>query len=447
MSRSYLIKPFLEKNYPMIDYGKGVYVYDKDGKEYLDACSGAVTANIGHGMEEIISKMSLQGNQIAFVYRAQFTNEPAENLAKLLADKAPSTPFSFFVNSGSEAVETAMKIALQYWQEKGKRGKKIILSRWLSYHGITMGALSLSGHSVRRERFEGVLEERPVLEPPYCYRCPFDLKHPSCQVKCAQQLDLMIERIGADNIAAFMAEPIIGAAGGAIVPVDEYYKEIKRICEKHNLLFIVDEVMTGCGRAGPFLAIEDWDVQPDIVAIGKGLSAGYSPIAATLVSETIMKEIQTGSKVVMSGHTYSANPLSASAALAVLELIDNENIMQEVPKKSKELHTYLYRLQKQFSFIGDVRGKGLLFGLEFIGGQDQRPLPSDCTANLIALAEKEGILLYPAGAGLDGKSGTAILIAPPLTITSGEMKELYERLYAVMDAFQTERMLATHKGD
>ncbi len=208
MEQSYLIKPLLDASLPVIDYGEGIFLYDKNGKRYLDACSGAVTANIGHGVPEIIEAMRKQSEKVSFVYRAQFTSEPAENLAKKIANLAPGDlNWSFFVNSGSEATETAMKIAIQFWQEKGMKSKTKILSRWVSYHGITFGALSMSGHPGRRTRFEAHLEDCPVINPPYCYRCPYLLTSDQCENKCAHELELAIQRIGADHIAAFIAEP------------------------------------------------------------------------------------------------------------------------------------------------------------------------------------------------------------------------------------------------
>jgi adenosylmethionine-8-amino-7-oxononanoate aminotransferase len=421
MPHSHLIKPLIGEHYPTIDYGKGVYLYDTDGREYIDACSGAVTANVGHGMEEILQSIVNQGNKVAFVYRSQFSNQPAEDLASFLHDKT-GYPWSFFVNSGSEAVETAIKIAIQHWQEQGKPMKRKILSRWLSYHGITFGALSASGHPSRRERFDSFLGDWPTVEPPYCAHCPFGKTHPSCDLACASQLETMISRIGADNIAAFMAEPIIGAAGGAITPPKGYYKRIKSICEKHNILFISDEVMTGCGRTGTFLALEQWQVKADIVAIGKGLSAGYAPIAATLISDNIMEPILNGSRVIMSGHTFSGNPLSATAALAVLKLIDSEKMIEGVDHKGTYLKNLIEKLKTEFSFVQDVRGKGLMLGIEL------NSLGAPFTSYIVQAGVESGILLYPAAAGIDGRKGSAIMVTPPLNSSKRELEEMVKRL-------------------
>lgn len=238
MGPTYLIKPHLHRTYPTVQSAKGIYVYDTTGKKYVDGCSGAVTANLGHGVQEVIEAMNKQAAQVAFVYRSQFTSEAAEKLAEALSKQIGrgTTYWTFLVNSGSEATETAMKIAIQYWQEQGRKGKNKILSRWLSYHGITLGALSMSGHPARRARFVPLLEDFPIVSPPYCFRCPYHLTFPSCQWRCADELEEAIVRIGAEHIAAFIAEPIIGAAGAAMTPPDGYYERIRDICRRHDFI-------------------------------------------------------------------------------------------------------------------------------------------------------------------------------------------------------------------
>ncbi|WP_342431974.1 aspartate aminotransferase family protein [Neobacillus sp. FSL H8-0543] len=439
MERSFLIKPVLDETLPTIDYGKGVYLVDMEGKRYLDAASGAVTANIGHGVTEIIEAMQKQANRVSFVYRSQFTSEAAEKLAKKIAELTPGElNWCFFVNSGSEATETAMKMAIQYWQEKGIQTKTKVLSRWVSYHGITLGALSMSGHTSRRARFVPLLEDFPVIHPPYCYRCPYSLEAPSCGFLCAHELETAIKRIGANNIAAFIAEPVIGAAGGAITPPKDYFKVIKKICDDNDILFIADEVMTGFGRTGSMLAMEQWDVVPDIVALGKGMGAGYATIAAALASERVMEPILKGSKIVMSGHTLSANPQSCAVSLAVLEYLEKNKIVKEVEWKSIYLIKQLENLKSQFTFIGDIRGKGLMLGIEFVENRETKTpflRTSMVTSKLVEMAKKNGLLIYPAGAGIDGINGDSIIISPPLTITKQEMDELIQLLNQTFENF------------
>lgn len=442
MKRDHLIKPILEAEYPVVKYGKGVYLYDEDNKKYLDGSSGAVTASIGHGVEEIINAMHEQAKKVSFVYRSQFTNEPAEALAKKLSEIMPGDlNWSFFVNSGSEATETAMKIAIQHWQEQGIYTKNKVISRWMSYHGITMGALSMSGHVGRRERFVSLLEDFPSVSAPYCYRCPFNMNYPSCDLLCANELERVILRAGEDKIAAFIAEPIVGASAAALVPPVGYYEKIKEICDRYNILFIADEVMTGVGRTGKMLAIEHWEVQPDIVALGKGMSAGYTPIAATLVSDRVMEPILNGSKAIMSGHTYSANPQSAAVALAVLDYIEKYQLVELATKTGKYLKEKLQELAKKSSIIGDVRGKGLLLGIEFVTNKIEKHSFNkalNISALVIRKLMKKGLLVYPANAGEEGVTGDAIIISPPLVISKKEVDELVTIFNEVVQEIEAE---------
>ena len=440
LNQSSLIKPILGASYPMISYGKGVFLYDQSGKDYLDASSGAVTANIGHGVQEIKEAMLEQASQVSFVYRSQFTSEAAETLAdKIKTLTKGILSYSFFVNSGSEATETALKLAIQYWQEKNKPEKQKIISRWMSYHGITLGALSMSGHPIRRNRFTSILESYPSISPPYYYRCPYDLDEYAFGQLCANELEATIRRLGANHIAAFIAEPIIGAAGAAIVPPNGYLQRIKQICEEHEILLIADEVMTGFGRTGEALACEHWGIVPDIVTFGKGMSGGYTPIAAASMTEKVLDPILNGSKMIIGGHTLSANPLSCAISLAVLTYVDKHNLEERATETGEYLMKKLAKKKEQYSFIGDIRGKGLLIGMELVENQETKEPFANCgevTNTVVSLGMEHGVILYPAAAGLDGVTGSAIIIAPPLTISFAECDELLRRLDLTLQAFQ-----------
>ncbi|RTE10894.1 aspartate aminotransferase family protein [Paenibacillus whitsoniae] len=450
MQREHLIKPLLGHKYPTIAYGQGVFLYDEDGKAYLDASSGAITAGIGHGVQDIIDAMQEQAGKVSFVYRSQFTSKPAEALAAKLSDLAPGQDYwSFFVGSGSEATETAMKIAIQHWQEQGRHGKNKVISRRMSYHGITMGALSMSGHTLRRRRFVPLLEDFPVVAPPYCYRCPLHSSYPSCGMACADDLETAIRRIGAEHIAAFIAEPIVGAAGGALTPPPGYYARIKAICERHELLFIADEVMTGIGRTGAMFAMEHDGVEPDLIALGKGMSAGYTPMAATMVKDRVMAPILQGSRSVMAGHTYSANPQSAAVALAVLRYIEQHGLVQQAADRGRYLLAKLQQLAGGIPIIGDVRGKGLLLGIEFVRDRaTKEPFPeaAGLTSRVIEKALQKGLLVYPASGAIDGV-GDAILVAPPMVITEAELDLLAELLEAAIREVMEELGAPTAPGD
>ncbi|MFS0645257.1 aspartate aminotransferase family protein [Siminovitchia sp. 179-K 8D1 HS] len=436
MERTYLIKPVLDREYPIITHGKGIYLYDDRGKQYLDGSSGAVTASIGHGVQEIIDAMAEQSKKVSFVYRSQFSTEAAEQLAKKMSEISPGDlNWSFFVNSGSEATETAMKIAIQYWQEQGIKTKNKIISRWMSYHGITMGALSMSGHIQRRERFEPMLENYPSVSPPYYYRDANGRTVEECDDAYAEELEKAILRVGKEHVAAFIAEPMIGAAGGALTPSDQYFRKIKAVCDEYDILLIADEVMTGVGRTGKMFGMEHFGVTADIMATGKGMGAGYTPIAAAVVSEKVMEPISNGSKSIMSGHTFSANPQSAATALAVLQYIEKHNVVQNSARMGAYLKERMKELAQTSEIIGDVRGKGLFIGIEFVQDKETKTSfarESDLVNRIVQANFEEGLLVYPANAGVDGLTGDAIILSPPLTITKEEVDELVRRFAAAL---------------
>jgi len=442
MKRTYVIKPDLAKQYPFVAYGKGIYLFDQAGKAYLDGCSGAVTASIGHGNEEIAETMYEQAKQVSFAYRSHFSSEPVEELAAKLAALAPGqVNWSFFVSSGSEATETAQKIAIQYWQEKGCERKNRIISRWMSYHGITMGALSMSGHVLRRKRFVPLLADYPAVQTPYPYRKPADVSEEAYGRMCADELEQAILRIGAENVAAFIAEPVVGASGGAIVPPDGYFSRIREICDKYQVLFIADEVMTGIGRTGRNFGMDHWGVEPDMMALGKGMSAGYTPMAAAMASEEIIATIAKGSGSIMAGHTYSANPQSAATSLAVLKYVEKHRLVERAAREGEYLLSELKKLEHQFSIVGDARGIGLLCAIELVQEKESKrpfPLSAGVTNRVLERAFAKGLILYPAIGGLDGVAGDAIIIAPPLTIERAELDQLLTIVKDVLTEIESE---------
>ncbi|CAD5283896.1 MULTISPECIES: aspartate aminotransferase family protein [unclassified Imperialibacter] len=409
------IQPNLNKTYLKAASAKGVYIYDEHGKAYLDGSSGAVTCSLGHSHEKLLPFIKKQLDKLQFVYRSQFASEEAEQLATKLYELSPdrSLTHSFFVNSGTEAIETAMKIAIQYWQEKGKPEKTHFITRKKSYHGITMGALSLSGHALRRQRFEGMLEKYPSLSA--------DLENDSLEDQVAE-FEKTIDTIGASKIAAFVAEPMVGAAGTALAPVNEYYACFKAVCDRHDILFIADEVMTGLGRTGTWFGMEHWGTQADIVAVGKSLGAGYAPIAATLMTDKVLAPIKKGSGIIMSGHTYSGHPLSCATALKVLDIVEEDDLLDNVNKKGVYIKSALYDLQKKYPVIQIVRGKGLMMGFEL------DPAIKGIQAKLIERCYQNGLLIYPAVGGKEGTDENGMLISPPFTINRSEADELLGKL-------------------
>ncbi|MBL7851365.1 MAG: aspartate aminotransferase family protein [Cyclobacteriaceae bacterium] len=409
------IQPLLNKAYLKAKSAQGVYITDENGKSYLDGSSGAVTCSVGHSHPKVLEAMRQQAGRLQFVYRSQFGSEEAERLATKLFSLSPGQAYAhtFFVNSGTEAIETAMKIALQYFLERGQPKKTQFISRWKSYHGITMGALSLSGHPLRRQRFESSLQKFPGLSA-NLEGDPTD-KH-------EQELRDHIRRIGAENIAAFVAEPIVGAAGTALTPAPDYYPRMKAVCRDHDILFIADEVMTGLGRTGKWFGLDHWKESADIVAVGKSLGAGYAPIAATLMTDAVLEPIRKGTGLIMSGHTYSGHPLSCATALRVLEVVEEEHLLQNVNDQGDYLKANLQALQRRFPVIRHVRGKGLLLGVEF------DPAQKGFQAKLIDRCFDNGLLVYPSVGGPEGKDENGILVTPPFNINRGQCDELLEKL-------------------
>lgn len=413
------IQPLLNKTYLKASRAQGIYITDENGKQYLDGSSGAVACSLGHSHPKIVEAIRQQVGKLQFVYRSQFGSEEAEQLAAKLAALSPNGKYAhtFFVNSGTEAIETAMKVALQYWQEKGLKEKTQFISRWKSYHGITMGALSLSGHRIRRERFEGALGKYPTLSA--------DLEKDAVDRHVAE-FRQALATIGAEKIAAFVAEPIVGAAGTAIAPPEGYYSRMKVVCKDHNILFIADEVMTGLGRTGRWFGLDHWKESADIVAVGKSLGAGYAPIAATLMTDSVLDPIRKGSGLIMSGHTYSGHPLSCATALRVLQVVEEEKLLENVVSRGEQLLSGLNTLQQKFDVIKAVRGKGLLLGVEFDPVRKFQ-------ATLIDRCFENGLLVYPSVGGPEGKDENGILIAPPFILDSSGAKELLEKLEGAID--------------
>jgi adenosylmethionine-8-amino-7-oxononanoate aminotransferase len=412
---SHNIQPLLNKTYLKAKSAEGVYITDEHGKKYLDGSSGAVACSLGHSHPKIIEAIRQQAGKLQFVYRSQFGSEEAEHLAERLYSLSPQHAYAhtFFVNSGTEAMETAMKVAIQHWQERGQPEKTQFVSRWKSYHGITMGALSLSGHPIRRQRFEGTLEKYPSLRA--------DLEKDSVDIHIAEFKD-EIAKTGAERIAAFVAEPVVGAAGTALTPHAEYYSRMKAACQENNILFIADEVMTGLGRTGKWFATEHWNTIADIVAVGKSLGAGYAPIAATLLTDAVLEPIKKGSGLIMSGHTYSGHPLSCATASRVSQVVEEDKLLDNVNAQGTYLKSGLEKLQSRFSGIIAVRGKGLLLGVEF------DPSRNGLQATLLDRCFQNGLLLYPSVGGPEGKDENGVLVAPPFITTRDQVDELLSKL-------------------
>jgi adenosylmethionine-8-amino-7-oxononanoate aminotransferase len=417
-----------EKTYPVIERGEGVYLYDENGKKYIDASSGsAAVSSIGHGVEEVAQAIEAEIRKFAYCPCHCFANRPSMELAERLATLAPEGLTKvWLVSDGSEATEAAVKLARQFQVLRGHRSKSLIISRWQSYHGATLGALSWSGVTARRSIYHPILKDTPHIAPAYCYRCDFDKTYPECGIRCAKVLEKTIQRVGAENVAAFIAEPVVGAALGAVPPPDEYFPIIRAICDKYEVVFIADEVMTGFGRTGEMFGIDHWNVVPDMIACAKGISGGYVPLGAVLVHEKILEEMKRHTSNIVTGHTYSAHHVIAASALASIKYILDNDLVQ----RTNENGPYMLEQMKnrlEHSIVGDVRGKGLFMGIEFVKDKaTKKPFDSNekIAGRIGAEALRRGLIVYPGSGSVDGTSGDHILIAPPLIISRSEIDQI-----------------------
>ncbi|HEX2171601.1 MAG TPA: aminotransferase class III-fold pyridoxal phosphate-dependent enzyme, partial [Dehalococcoidia bacterium] len=351
---------------PTVVRGEGVFLYDESGKRYLDGSGGALVAGIGHGVREVADAVAQQMAQVSYAHGTQFTVPAQTALAARLADLTPGDLSRvYLVSGGSEATESAIKLSRQYQVAAGRAEKHLVISRWLSYHGSTLGALSMTGHHYRRRPYRPLLIDFPHIPPSYCYRCPFDLTYPSCGIRCATILEDTIRQTGPEYVAAFIAEPIVGAAAGAIVPPPEYFPIIRAICDRYDVLLIADEVMTGIGRTGRNFAIDHWQVVPDLITTGKGVSGGYAPLGALIARESIFETISGTASGFVHGHTYGGHPPSAAAGAAVLKYLTDHDLVEAAERQGEYLFDRLRRLAERPT-VGDVRGKGLMAGIEFV---------------------------------------------------------------------------------
>jgi adenosylmethionine-8-amino-7-oxononanoate aminotransferase len=416
----------------MLERGSGVYLYDEDGKKYIDGCSGsAAVANIGHGVPELIEAIEKSVREYAYCPSHFFANRHAIRLAELLASIAPDgLDYVWLVSDGSEATETAVKFARQYQLVRGNSSKSLVISRWHSYHGATLGALGFGGQPYRRKSFLPLYQNMPHIPANYCYRCEYNLTYPDCGVRCAWALEDEILRQGPENVAAFIAEPVVGAALGAVPAVDEYFAIIREICDRYDVVLIVDEVMTGFGRTGHMFGIDNWDVKPDIIACAKGLTGGYVPLGAVIMHQKIIKAMVERGQNVITGHTYSAHHLMAAAATAAVQYV----LDQDLVDRSRNVGEYfIKKLQvlMEKEIVGDVRGKGLFIGIEFVKDKETKEpfLPeAQIAARVGEEALENGLITYPGTGNVKGVSGDHILLAPPLTISLDQIDDIVEIL-------------------
>jgi len=417
---------------PRVVRGAGSYLYDAAGRRYLDGSGGPAAFSIGHGNAEVNAAIAGQLAQVACGYRYLFTSEPLEELTRLLLSLCgPEFGHIVYSSSGSEAVESALKVALQYWDARGLASKKHFIARQRSYHGNTLGALSVSGFLERRRPFEGSLLDVTFVSAANAYRPLRGLEGAALVEALAAELEESIGALGAERVAAFIFEPVVGAAGGAVPAPEGYAQAVHAVCARHGVLVIADEVMCGAGRCGTWRALAHDGVVPDIMAVGKGLAGGYIPLAATIVSRELGDTILAAHGAILTGHTYSGHTTACAAGLAVQRIIQRESLIARVRERGAVLLAELRRTLARFAEVGDVRGRGYLIGLEFVRDRATRePLPAE-RAFSQALGRRAfagGLIIYPCAGNVGGTAGDTVIVAPPYNASDAELAELVESL-------------------
>lgn len=426
---------------PTISHGEGIYMWDMEGRRYIDASSGPVATNIGHGNKRVIAAMMAQANKITFANRNLFENEPNVALANTITALAgKGFERAFFVSGGSEANEAAIKLARHYAVVSGQQSRWKVIARNPSFHGTSVGAMAVTGDPVTGAVYGDIAKLMPLVPAPFRYRVPPNHDEASYARACAQALDDAIQKDGPESVLAFILEPVGGLATGALVAVDEYYTAIRKICDRYGVLLIYDEVMSGAGRTGTFLAADHWpDARPDIVTLAKGVAAGYTPMGAVLASAAMVETLADAGGF-MHGHTYAANPLSCAVGHAVLQEMVDQNMMANAARMGELLRLRLEELKSSSPIVGDVRGKGLLMAIEIVSDKETKAtLPSEQRAvyRLMQIGMERGLLLYSRRTA-NGQHGEWLMISPPLIVSEEQIDEIVKLLGETLDIYHSE---------
>jgi adenosylmethionine-8-amino-7-oxononanoate aminotransferase len=421
---------------PTLDQARGVWMWDVEGKRYLDGSSGAMVCNIGHSNPRVLDAMRRQMEKATFGYRLHFETEPAERLAERTVALCPGMDRAFFVSGGSEAVESAIKLASQWAVVTGRAQRWKVISRAPSYHGCTLGALAVTSYAPLTAPFDAMMRPMPKVPAPRAYLDGFDPADPATGRHYADMLEARILEEGPETVLAFLVEPVGGASTGALVPPAGYMERVREICDEHGVLLILDEVMTGAGRTGRFLAAEHWGVTPDLAVLSKGFAAGYAPLGAMVAPDRLVEPVLDAGGFAH-GFTYAGNPLACAAGLAVLEEIERQGLSANAARMGERLMAGLRALMQRHPVIGDVRGMGLLTAMEFVA--DRRtmiPLPAGLNAHdrFVRLAYERGLIVYSRRTR-GGLSGDHVLVCPPLIVTEAEVDELLALLEGALADF------------
>jgi len=428
-----------KQSYPLAVRGEGVHIIDSEGKRYLDASGGAAVSCLGHSHPAVIQAIKEQIDKLPYAHTSFFTNAPSEALAEHLVERAPDgLDWVYFVSGGSEANESAMKLARQYFVEIGQPKRTKFIARWQSYHGNTLGALAAGGNKARRDMFQPLLMDVSHIAPCFAFReKPAQESDEDYGRRVADELEKEILRLGPDTVIGFMAETVVGATAGAVPPVAGYFKRIREICDKYGVLLMLDEVMSGMGRTGTLYACEQDGIAPDLLTCAKGLGAGYQAIGACLVSGKIYDAVQAGTGFFQHGFTYIGHPTSCAAALAVQQTIEREGLLENVRRQGAHLREMLGERFGNHAHVADIRGRGLFIGLELVadrGTLEPFAPAARLNARIKSEAMARGLMCYPNGGTLDGSRGDHVLLAPPFIVKEEHVAKITEILGQAIDA-------------
>lgn len=424
---------------PVAVAGDGIELIDSTGKRYIDACGGAAVSCLGHSNTRVIEAIKRQAERLPYAHSSFFTTEPVEELADRLIEAAPAgLDHVYFTSGGSESIEAALKLARQYFVEIGQPARRHFIARRQSYHGNTLGALAIGGNPWRREPFLPLLIDAHHVSPCYAYREQrAGESEEAFAQRLADELENRILELGPETVAAFVAETVVGATAGAVPPVRAYFRKVRAVCDKYGILLILDEIMSGMGRTGHLFACEEDGIAPDILTIAKGLGAGYQPIGATLASDRIYDAIVGGTGFFQHGHTYIGHATACAAALEVQRVIAEEGLLDNVRERGEQLRAQLRERFADHQAVGDVRGRGLFVGVEFVADRGTKQ-PFDPSLRLHAALRREamarGLMVYPMGGTVDGRQGDHVLLAPPFICSAEQIDIIVERLAQSLDA-------------
>lgn len=425
----------LHRTFPLIKSGRGAFLYDTEGKRYLDGSGGAAVVTIGHGVGEVGEAMARQAGKVGYLSGTQFSHFPVERLAERIADVLPFPGGKvYFLTSGSEAVEAAVKLARQYWVEKGRPQKYRVISRRPSYHGNTLAALSISDRKHYQDIFRPLLIESHKIPAPYCYRCHWEKEYPACRMTCARELQRTIKRLGPETVSAFITEVVGGSSTGAALPPPEYFEIIREICDRNDVLLVVDEVMTGAGRTGKWLASHHFNLVADIVVMGKGLTSGYFPLSAVAAKRELVDAIFERGHNFLHAQTFAHHAVGCAAGLATFDYLRRHDLVAACARSGLALLEKLSGLRAH-PHVGDIRGKGLLIGIEFVKDKKTRaPFPRKdmYVERFLAKALEQGLVLWPNVGHADGTNGDLVMVAPPFIIKNKEISLISEKIASTL---------------